>query len=100
MSDETDEPQNHEHVGAQPPLDDTDVRLKSYSGAAAGMGAVKSIALQGIAEVGPVRALRLLGKINQKKGFDCPGCAWPDPLKRTPCLLIIWMDNEIVNHSC
>ena len=27
----------------------------------------------------PTDALRLASKINQKGGFDCPGCAWPDP---------------------
>ncbi len=31
----------------------------------------------------PWKALRLLGKLNQKKGIDCPGCAWPDPDKRS-----------------
>jgi molybdopterin-dependent oxidoreductase alpha subunit len=24
-------------------------------------------------------AIRILGRMNQKDGFDCPGCAWPDP---------------------
>jgi anaerobic selenocysteine-containing dehydrogenase len=27
----------------------------------------------------PIEALQLSLKINQKGGFDCPGCAWPDP---------------------
>jgi molybdopterin-dependent oxidoreductase alpha subunit len=27
----------------------------------------------------PTDALKLVSKINQKGGFDCPGCAWPDP---------------------
>ena len=27
----------------------------------------------------PGRGIRILAKLNQKKGFDCPGCAWPDP---------------------
>ncbi|WP_136481336.1 FdhF/YdeP family oxidoreductase [Cognatitamlana onchidii] len=27
----------------------------------------------------PTNALRLAKKMNQKGGFDCPGCAWPDP---------------------
>jgi len=27
----------------------------------------------------PVDAFKLSLKINQKNGFDCPGCAWPDP---------------------
>ena len=24
-------------------------------------------------------AIRILAQMNQKDGFDCPGCAWPDP---------------------
>ncbi|MFB9661805.1 FdhF/YdeP family oxidoreductase [Glycomyces mayteni] len=30
------------------------------------------------------RGLPLLRKINQTDGFDCPGCAWPEPLHRHP----------------
>ena len=29
--------------------------------------------------MGPVRTLRTLARINQVGGFDCPGCAWPEP---------------------
>lgn len=29
------------------------------------------------------RAIKVLRKLNQKKGVDCPGCAWPDPKKRS-----------------
>src|SRR5436190_10190224 len=25
------------------------------------------------------RGLKALNKLNQKDGYDCPGCAWPDP---------------------
>ena len=25
------------------------------------------------------RGFKALAKLNQKDGFDCPGCAWPDP---------------------
>jgi molybdopterin-dependent oxidoreductase alpha subunit len=28
---------------------------------------------------GPVKATSVLSRMNQKDGFDCPGCAWPDP---------------------
>ena len=28
---------------------------------------------------GPIEATRVLARMNQKDGFDCPGCAWPDP---------------------
>ncbi|WP_070137209.1 FdhF/YdeP family oxidoreductase [Crocinitomix algicola] len=30
-------------------------------------------------ELGLWRGIKLLNKMNQKDGFDCPGCAWPDP---------------------
>ena len=30
-------------------------------------------------EVGLVKGIGLLKNLNQKDGFDCPGCAWPDP---------------------
>ena len=32
-----------------------------------------------IRELGPVRAARLLLDVNQRDGFDCMSCAWPDP---------------------
>ena len=84
MSDDGAKSSGEGRCDARVPVDDTNVRIKPYSGPAAGLGAVKSIAVQGVAEVGPVRSLQLLRKINQKGGFDCPGCAWPDPLERTP----------------
>ncbi len=28
------------------------------------------------------RSLRVLSQVNQPRGFDCPGCAWPDPDNR------------------
>ena len=30
-------------------------------------------------EMGVRRALEALVRVNQPQGFDCPGCAWPDP---------------------
>ncbi|MBB6171571.1 molybdopterin-dependent oxidoreductase alpha subunit [Nocardiopsis mwathae] len=33
---------------------------------------------------GPKRGLLTLVSVNQKKGFDCPGCAWPEPDHRHP----------------
>ncbi|HWS54449.1 MAG TPA: FdhF/YdeP family oxidoreductase, partial [Pyrinomonadaceae bacterium] len=32
-----------------------------------------------VREAGLVRGTRTLLRVNQKDGFDCPGCAWPDP---------------------
>jgi len=28
--------------------------------------------------MGPTRSVRALRRLNQKDGFDCPGCAWPE----------------------
>jgi len=30
--------------------------------------------------MGATRSVRTLRLLNQREGFDCPGCAWPDPL--------------------
>lgn len=38
------------------------------------------VALQQVAKyMNPADALKISRKLNQKGGFDCPGCAWPDP---------------------
>src|SRR6185437_13402234 len=31
------------------------------------------------AEAGIARGLKALAHVNQKGGYDCPSCAWPDP---------------------
>ncbi|QBI54425.1 FdhF/YdeP family oxidoreductase [Streptomonospora litoralis] len=36
------------------------------------------------AQAGAARGLRTLARVNQKRGFDCPGCAWPEPDHRHP----------------
>ena len=33
--------------------------------------------------MGLTKTVRTLLMVNQKDGFDCPGCAWPDPQHRT-----------------
>ena len=72
------------HPDALTPVGEPKPRLAPYSGPAAGAGAVRKIAVQGTRETGAIRSLKLLQKLNQRKGFDCPGCAWPDPEVRTP----------------
>lgn len=47
---------------------------------AAGVPAVMSAYKNVSAKVGPIRGSKLLAQLNQIEGFDCPGCAWPDPL--------------------
>ena len=46
---------------------------------AAGLPAVLEALRQSLRQMGPRRTLRTLTHLNQVEGFDCPGCAWPDP---------------------
>ena len=50
-----------------------------YTGPAGGWGALRAVAkaLSGQLAVG--REAMALRRVNQPQGFDCPGCAWPDP---------------------
>ena len=54
-------------------------RAVKAPGAAAGLGAVASTIRFGIREMGPRRTLSMYLKVNQKDGFDCQSCAWPNP---------------------
>jgi molybdopterin-dependent oxidoreductase alpha subunit len=46
---------------------------------AVGFPAVASAMRQALTQMGAKRTLKTLTKLNQRQGFDCPGCAWPDP---------------------
>ncbi|WP_409061985.1 FdhF/YdeP family oxidoreductase [Streptomyces sp. SYP-A7185] len=46
---------------------------------AAGVPAVAHAVQYSLAETSPRRTALNLLELNQVKGFDCPGCAWPDP---------------------
>lgn len=63
---------------AQPPLEFHDIKITHPSKTAAGLKGV-AVALGHILdEMGPGGMLTMF-RLNQLKGFDCPGCAWPDP---------------------
>src|SRR6188508_3148453 len=47
--------------------------------AAAGIPAVISSVRHIQHEMNAARGLKALLALNQKDGYDCPGCAWPDP---------------------
>ena len=51
---------------------------------AAGVPAVYHSMKPAIEKMGLSRALGTTFRMNQKKGFDCPSCAWPDPKDRSP----------------
>ena len=44
-----------------------------------GFAAIKSSLVEVAKYMKPSQALKASLKMNQKGGFDCPGCAWPDP---------------------
>jgi molybdopterin-dependent oxidoreductase alpha subunit len=64
---------------AQPPEKFTGIELTDIPKSAVGVKAIKSSLNHIIGEVGLVKGISLLKNLNQKNGFDCPGCAWPDP---------------------
>jgi anaerobic selenocysteine-containing dehydrogenase len=45
---------------------------------AAGMRAVMVSLQRGLRSMGALRTAAALARLNQRKGFDCPGCAWPE----------------------
>ncbi len=57
----------------------TDVRARPAAGPAGGLGAITSTLREAARHTGLRRGVSLLLKVNQTEGFDCPGCAWPDP---------------------
>ena len=68
--------------GSTPP-DTSGLRLTKVKQTAAGIPAAVSSLNHGIRKMGLTKTVRTLLMVNQKEGFDCPGCAWPDPEHRT-----------------
>ncbi|HEX8476146.1 MAG TPA: FdhF/YdeP family oxidoreductase [Pyrinomonadaceae bacterium] len=64
---------------AQPPEEFTGIQITRRKEVAGGVAAVVSSFKHAYNEMGVARSIRTLSQLNQKDGFDCPGCAWPDP---------------------
>jgi len=62
-------------AGSDKPVDG----VAPYDGPAGGWGALRAVALAVKNEMGASARTRALLEVNQPEGFDCPGCAWPDP---------------------
>lgn len=61
----------------------TKLKITQPSDYAAGLPGIK-VALEHVSkETGLFNSLQTLSSMNQKGGFDCPGCAWPDPDDRS-----------------
>ncbi|MGH3583491.1 MAG: molybdopterin-dependent oxidoreductase, partial [Mycobacterium sp.] len=58
--------------------DEADVTVTGAKHEAAGVKAVLVSMQRGLEQMGPVRTATALARLNQRHGFDCPGCAWPE----------------------
>ena len=60
-------------------IDEQDVEVGEPKKAAAGIPAVAVSMKRAVENMGFTRTARTLLRLNQVDGFDCQGCAWPDP---------------------
>ena len=65
-------------LGAEPPPESDGAAAGKREMSAAGFHSIYETFRHG-GRMGVTRSLKTLTRINQKEGFDCPGCAWPDP---------------------
>lgn len=66
-------------VRAQPPVVDEKLRIGKPKQVAAGFTGISKSFSIGLAEAGLLRTLKSMRSVNRFEGFDCQGCAWPDP---------------------
>ena len=65
------------------PEDLSNLRITEPKSFAAGFPGVKAALDHAMKEMGMKRSISTLSRLNQEEGIDCPGCAWPDPDKRS-----------------
>ena len=70
---------NTRKVTIVPPENFSHLKYKDAPESAVGLPAVTSAMKHISEEIGIIDGLKVLNKMNQMDGFDCPGCAWPDP---------------------
>src|SRR5471030_2581562 len=68
-----------EHPSAENPAELLDLKVTESKHWAAGIPAVYEAAKDVVQEDGLIRGMKGLFHMNKKGGFDCSGCAWPDP---------------------
>ena len=72
-------------MATKPPrtdIDESHVRVTRPKKVAVGVPAVLHALQISNDQMGVERSIRSLLRVNQKDGFDCPGCAWPEEDKR------------------
>ncbi|RCH55893.1 hypothetical protein DJ568_03835 [Mucilaginibacter hurinus] len=67
------------HPAEENPEELLDLKLTGPKKVAAGVKAVTEALKDVVEETGGPRGIKALFKMNQKGGFDCSSCAWPDP---------------------
>ena len=60
-------------------LGDRDLSVSAPKTTSAGVGGVVAGLAAGVRQMGVRRSALTLLRVNQTDGFDCPGCAWPEP---------------------
>ena len=60
-------------------IDESDLEVGGTAHAAAGLTAVGVAMKRAVEQMGVRRTAQTMLKLNQVDGFDCQGCAWPDP---------------------
>ena len=66
-------------AGAEPPPEEDPARVGKRDRSAAGLTSIWETVKRGAREMGVKRSFKTLLTLNQKDGYDCPSCAWPDP---------------------
>lgn len=69
------------NISATGTIEFSNLKVTEPSDYAAGIPGIKAALEHVSKESGLFRSLKTLSHMNQKEGFDCPGCAWPDPEK-------------------
>jgi len=73
---------NQPDIKTQPPEEKRTISTVIPPKIAGGIPAVLSAIKHSIREMGIVRSIKTLSRLNQHEGYDCPSCAWPDPEER------------------
>lgn len=68
------------------PLEDQPPQLEPLPSSATGLPAVLSSLEVSLREMGLSRTVEAWRRVNQVDGFDCPSCAWADPLEHRSAL--------------
>ena len=74
---------SRERANPEPPVESTPPTISTPPSTAGGAAAIASTLKHGVSQMGAGRTLKTLSTVNQTNGFDCPGCAWPEPQHRS-----------------